>query len=942
MTISIDPNLLLSFYQLKAGIVGGVSINGSTTSLNSSSLTGATTPTNPTAPWTTTPTPTASQTSALVNSVLNGGAFINTNATKIDVANASPNYKNLFGLYQGLTALQDLATQAATPGVGGAQLSQLQQAFSSGMTQVSQFLSTTQFQGFQLSAGTDKTVQQSSVAVAKETDVYNTGVIYAGDQNTAVPAFQGNVSFSATVTKESGAQQTINFNLNDMGTTPRTIGNVVNYLNKQLTAAGVGARFASVMTPATPQTIIGSDGTPVTLPPGPNQYSLQVVGDSAESVAFTAPTTAPAVYVTQTSGVTTAAAAAAANVDAQTGTTADAVQQLIKIDPSATASTTNQRTFTDALGAQVTNVTATATAPDGSVYVLGDINGPTAAGETDAGHKIVGTQDVALMKYDSAGNLLSTTTLGDASTASGLALSVSADGSKVAVAGTVTGTLTGTDTPDDPTVTSSFVSVYDSQGNALWTARQNADDGDQANSVAVANDGSAYVGGATSSTLTGAATTATTTGYLTGYDASGDQTFTTQFGTTGQNRVTGVAIDGSSVVTAGVENGDAVVRSYAVPSSGKATLTNTSDLGALQGGSVAGISVNADGSVVVAGTTHNGSLSAGTVTNAYASGSEAFVAKFSSASLAPSSANTLTYYKAGGDTSVSGVTTSNGQVYITGQVAVTPTSSLQSSAYNGYVTQIDTSTGAATWTNQFTGLDQESAPSGVAVSQNGSSVLSAFGLPTGTINNTPASLLTTTTALRAGDQFGITVNGVNQKITIESDDTLQSLITKIGRASGFNATATLVTVGGAQELSIAPVNGQTQISLTAGPASANALPALGLFEGIISNPSTPATTSKTNSLHATYGLNLSSTLDLSSPADIKTAQSALSYAIAQVKQIYNDEVTVPSTAKTTGSTTGSVPPELQAELANYQAGLLRLTGSATAASTTDPLLGLFA
>ena len=59
-------------------------------------------------------------------------------------------------------------------------------------------------------------------------------------------------------------------------------------------------------------------------------------------------------------------------------------------------------------------------------------------------------------------------------------------------------------------------------------------------------------------------------------------------------------LDGSSLITAGVQNGDVVVQSYALQPSGAPLLAATRDLGAIGQGSLAGVSVNQDGSIVVA------------------------------------------------------------------------------------------------------------------------------------------------------------------------------------------------------------------------------------------------------------------------------------------------------------------------------------------------------
>jgi hypothetical protein len=927
MTLGIDTSALLSYYQLKAGINPGASSAGGLGA-------GSTTVKSPTPPWVLTPT--AAQTSALVTAALDGAQIINPNAIKLNVAEASPNYKNLFALYQGLATLKDLAAQAAKPGQTQAQLTQLQNAFSKGLEQVQAFLGNSPFNGFKLTLGSDTAKQTSTSGVLKETDVYSTGTIYSGDQNSAVSALAGNVSFSAVVTKGTGEKVTVNFNLNDLGSTPRTVGNVVNYLNSQLKAAGVATYFSVVQTPATPQVISIGGGKTVTLPAGPNNFSLKLNGNTFESIDFGAPTQTPAIYVAQTAGINPPTTTAAGTTTSSSTSAPGATQQLLKIDPAAA----NPRTFTDALGNQVTNVSATATSADGSVYVLGNITGSTTAGETDASQKVAGAQDVALLKYDSAGNLLSTNILGAANSASGLALAVSADGSKIAVAGTVTGALDGTTTPTDPSQPSSFVRVYDSSGNTVFTARQNAAAGDQVNSVAFGADGSVYVGGSTQSSLTGGAISGQSAGYVSGYSATGVQAFTTQVGTTGQNAVTGIAVEGSTLVTAGVENGDAVVHSFALPASGTPTPTATRDLGALQGGSVAGLAINADGSIVVAGSTHNGALSAGAVTTAYSGGGEAFIAKLANADLSASSADALTYYKGSGDTTASALTVSGGQVYIAGQVAVPPTvGSGLTSAYDGYVAQIDPTTGAVNFSNVITGPDHEAAPHAIAVDPNGSSVLDLLGLPNGPINYTPNQTVVANSTAAAGDKFTITAYGVTRTVTVDAGDTLQTLALKIQQASSFQATAKVVTSGGVQELQITPENAGAQVSLGGGPTGEDALPGLGLTAGLIANATTIK--SKTNTLQSNYGLGLSTSLNLSSAANIAAAQAALTSATGAVARIYTNLITPPA-PKTTGATNksanGPVPAYLTAEIASYQSALARLTGSS---STTNTLASLF-
>jgi hypothetical protein len=920
MTISIDASTLLSYYQIKAGITPTTS----STTATSGASTSATTSTNPTAPWT--KTPTAQQTNALVESVLSGQSIINPNAVKLSTPNASSNYKNLFALYQGLTALQDLANQAGGTGETSGQLAQLQQAFSNGLGQVQTYLNSTPFRGFQVAQGSVAASVQATAGVQTETDTYTTGMLWNGSASAPVTAFQGNVQFAMTVSLPGGTQKVINFDLSQMGSTPRTMSNVVSYLNSQLSAAGVSTTFSDVRTAGKPQTVT-VNGQTYTEPAGPDQFSLQINGNSVEQISFSAPTSAPAVYLTQSVGAaSTTSTSSTTSSTSSSSTPSDVSQQLVGLTTDPTAS--SDQIFSDTLGSEVQNAIATATAPDGSVYVLANINGSTQAGETDSAQTITGSQDVALMKYDSAGNLVYTRTLGATGSASGLSLAVSSDGSQVAVVGSATGLVTGAGQASSNSVSSGFVAVYDDQGQQQWTQTlQNGSSG-QASQVAFGADGSVYVAGTTALGGSGLSD-----GYLAGFTSTGVQTFSTSLGLTSQNNVTGIAVDGSSIITAGVQNGDAVVQSYALQPSGSPTLTATRDLGALQGGNVAGVAVNADGSVIVAGSTHNGALNAGTITNAYASGEEAFVAQLSS-TLAPSGSDSLTYYAGTGDTRATALTVVNGQAYIAGQVAVTPQAG-QTTGFDGFAAQIDLTSGAVGWSDQYSGADGQVAPTSIAVGASGSSALNQLGLPTGAIDFAPSQNITANSSVQAGEQFKIKTNymGVAQTITVAAGDTLQTLAQKINQATGFETNAQVVTTNGVQKLQITPNFQGVSVTLEAGPSGANALPALGLSEGVVVDNATAKAKSTsngqpaTNSLKANYALSLPSTLNLTTASGVAAAKSSLANAISTVKQIYTDMTTAPSTTASHGST-GAAPAYLTTEIANYQAALERLQSAA--------------
>jgi hypothetical protein len=875
---------------------------------------------------------------------MNGGKFFDPTAAKLDVqgavASKNQDYKDLFALYQGLDSLNQLAQQLGAPGLSSFEKTQYQQAFQSGMSQLQSYLQGASFTSLQVVQGKLQASEQTTVGVPNTADAYTGGTVYTGVMNGEVPAFQGNVAFSLTSKSLSGATTVVDFDLSEMGDQPRTMGAVINYLNGKLQDAGVGVRFADTFTPGAPETVqVG--GKPVTIGASPDQFALQMTGLSTSTVTLSAATSAPAVYVTQTSGDTT-------------GSTPDATQQLLKLqtDPVNGDTAAQDRIFSQSPGSEVTAARATATAPDGSLYVLADVDGTT------NGQTLQGQKDVALLKYDSAGKLLFTQTLGAASNASGYALSVSADGSKVAVAGTVSGILAGTATPSDPSVSNTFVSVFNAAGEEQWTTRGGSAMGDQPSAVAFGADGSVYVTGQTQSALPGAASQGSSDGYLQGFTAAGAHKFTVEFGSNSQDSTGGVAVSGSSVYVAGVEAGHAVVRQYDLQASGAPTLAAQQDLGDLQGGNIAGLAVNADGSIVVAGSTHNGGLTGGQATTAFQPGKNAFVATLQPGLGDPSS-DAISFFQGAGDTTASKMILAGGQVYLTGQVTgpITAASNGQPSQ-TGFAAQIDPGSGVAGWSTTFTGADQLSSPEAIAVDTSGASVLDQLGLPSGQVGSQPSKLLTANSSLRPGDSFSIVTGsggGAGQSVTISADDTLSTLANKIQWASNFQLTATVLPdASGADQLKIAPVNTRTQAQLIAGPLGKDALGPLGLVEGVLTNPPTSTSSSSSSSSSSSkpnlpkYSLGLSSELSVDTASAAQAASTALTSALNSIKNAY----TILSSPPKAQGQNGTVPAYISSQLANYQAGLQRLTGgsssssssSSTGATSTDPnasLLKLF-
>jgi hypothetical protein len=921
VVLGVEASVLTAYYQARSGISGsGTGASGSGAAK-----------TNPTPPWSTRST--APKDTALVTSALAGGRFINPADIKVDVPNASADYNKLFSLYQGLNALEGIATKYTASNTSSATLAQLSTRFAAGMAEVGSYIDQTKFSDFQLAQGSVSSSATTTTGVKKETDTYTTRTLASGDINTPVPAFQGPTVFGLTYTKASGSQVTVNFDLSEMGATPRSLGNVVNYLNGKLTAAGSFSQFATVRTAGTPKTITAG-GKTTTTGTNPDTFALKFNGVSTETPAFSAPTTAPAVYIGESMGKTTTTTTPGKVTTASNGvttigaptttTTSDVTQNLLKFetDGSAIASDASDgKVFSNTLSAEVQAARASAIGPDGSVYVLTDVNATT------DGQPIKGATDVALKKFDSAGNLVYSRTLGAASNASGYALAVSADGSRVAVGGSVTGALDSGATGKDPTTADSFVSIYDTQGQELFDQRAVATGDDHVTALSFGADGTLYAQGVASSSVNSQTALGGQDAYVqafaptaTGSAQAYASKFTTQYGTAQTDKPAGVAVSGSSLYVAGVEAGRAVVRQYTLQAVGAPTLTNTLDLGNLNGGTIAGLAVNQDGSLSVAGTT-KAALTANSSTNSYAGvGSSAFVARVP-ANLSTGVGETLTYVNGTSDVTDSAMTVSGGKVYITGQQAVTPPAG-QTTAFDGYAMAIDPATGASSWSQTFRGADRIAAPTSIAVDAGGASVLDRLGLPTGTIDYTGSQQITAVTSARTGDQFIVKANGgAAQTVTIDAGETLKTLADKVSKASGYNATVTVVTVNGRDQLKIVPVSKRTTVEIEAGKSGRDALKSLGLNEGMVTTATDPT---PKDGILASYSLKIPTTLAITDAASAKNAQTVLQNALSTVRSIYANMTTPPDKASSSASS-GKVPAYLTAQIANYQQALARLT-----------------
>ncbi len=687
--------------------------------------------------------------------------------------------------------------------------------------------------------------------------------------------------------------------------------------------------------PATPDTI-NVGGKTVTVSSGQETWGLTLTTNPAETVTLSAPTTGAAVYIGQIVGNQSSTISNGKTV------APDAQSQLLKFNasgdgvtgPVKPADAASDQLSTTALGASVSSVRATAVSPDGSVYVLANVNA------SPSGAAPSGGQDVALQKYDSTGHLLFSTDLGSATSATGLSLAVSSDGGQVAVAGQVTGSMTAGQTVNDPTGANSFVAVYDSQGDQVWTQQDDGPTPNQANAVAFDANGNVYVTGQSQTTTGVQPAGGPSNSFLQVFSPAGLKIANTQIASGGSNTSSGVAVDGANVYVAGVQNGDAVVSQYDVSNPAAPSLVATRDLGALNGGNIVGVGVQ-NGTVYVAGTAAGGALNAGTVTSAASgNGLNGFAATLSTG-LAPSGADAVAYYGGSGSTVASAMTVEGGQVWLTGSVTGSLPGEAAIGAHDGFVAALDVGAGTVGFAQRFTGRDGQVAPTSIAVSGTGESVLDQLGLPQGVVDGPVSDLVASTTPVNAGDSFKISVGGgAPVTITVQADDTMASLASEISQATGFQVNASAVAgAGGATTLKIAPAYPGAKVTLIDGPSGADALAGLGLKPGLVADTSLKnGATVLQGSGTPIYGLGLPASLDLSSAADIHTAQVQLAGAIGVVENAYRNlkNAATPAAvlALQKAQASGAAPKYITAEIANYQSALTRLTAGSSSSSPT--------
>lgn len=694
--------------------------------------------------------------------------------------------RTLFTIHQTARALWSLASEAADAGTRDSDRTRFADRFSRGLAELNGFLD---------SADLDRAVflkgrrlsKLESVALPRPETQYVGKPVLRGDPNLPVEALSGDIRFRVTVTS-AGVPKNIDIDLAGMGAEPRTISAVAAYVNGRLEAEGVASRLTRATTP--PPAGPRPDG----VPPPASSHGFQIRTGSGESVRFSAAAgdTRPAVFIAATEG----AGAAARGV-------------LTKLTDPATSDTPTFRETLEA-GDKTTGARAVARGPDGALYVVGPASGKTEGGTPKAG------QDVAITKFDSTGKKVWTRLLGSAASADGFAISVGANGT-IAVAGSVNGRM---DAGATGGAKDSFVAAFDSAGRDLWSVQRGAALDDEATSVAVADDGTVYVGGRTRSSIGGQAVSDGQAGYVQAFSASGTVQFTRTFDGAGDQGVSALAVSGGQVFVGMNDAGSGAVRRL---DAGTGALDagftiNTGDLG---GGRLAALAVSG-GRLVIGGETGGQVLGDG---QSAVDGRDGFLAGFDATTGAQDFVRRI---GGAGAQGVTGIAMSGGTAVAVGVGPGTGADAGRAVMAWGF----DPASGAQGWTRQVAARGNAVTSAAVAIAPAESRSLAAMGLPDGEVRLGDVARLTDRTALRAGDHFFVKVNdGAPRRVSIEAGDTMRTLAQKVTRAMSFSGRAEARSGEGGDRIQITPTR-SARIEVIAGQGPADALAQIGLSPGV--------------------------------------------------------------------------------------------------------------
>ena len=808
----------------------------------------------------------------------------------------------LLAAYEALAQVKVIADAALAGDLPGGQESRSFKRVLEGIDEVTDFLKSVDITKSTLISGERVSTAQSDVALARSTYEYNTKALHSGDFDAEVDAFTGDKTFSIEI-KKINTTSSIDIDLSEMeattGQTVRNLDNVAEFINFKLEEAGALTRFERVK--------IGTEDEDGEIEG--DSFGFKLKGTSVETLSFSATDAAPAAVMVGSSG---SSGDSGGQLSVWTG--------LDGAEPTRAMATRLDATVDEERDDDIdAKFNAVAEHPDGGYIVVGSTNGQVGDNVTR------GESDAFMSRYDSQGNMLWSRAMGAGTNAEGLALSVS-DTGQIAITGKTSDDLISDAIGggDD-----SFVTLYDADGIEQWTQQRAATFNDQGNAIAFTSDGGVIIGGTTSGSLNDTALAGGSDAFIQKLDADGNQEWTRQFGTNENDRLSALTIasDGS-IIAAGIENGEAVVRRYAGETDDAADWTFS--LGDLNTGSIQDIEVADDGSVYIAGATRMSGEDANGFTGDTQTDRDGFVAKLDVSSGTPS-VDWIQRLGGEGYQTANSVKLHGDQVIVAGTGEAEFGSGTSDKAQSAYLTTLNQSDGAQGWTSSVSGRGGIAEATDVIISTGTSSTLNDFGLPDGDLVISDSSALTDRLPLRAGDHFYVSVDGgSDKKITIEQGDNLRALTFKINSALVLDGNADVRRGTDGQSLRISPADG-TQIELKAGADGQDALSVLGLAAGFVMEKPIGNDDSE-NVGPEIVTLGLTTDISFDDEDSMQDAVDMLDGALRGLRTAYRWAIDDPTLLQLQNgndgpgtNADGTPPAYLTAQIANLQAGLARLS-----------------
>ncbi|MBA4761552.1 hypothetical protein [Sphingomonas sp.] len=792
--------------------------------------------------------------------------------------------QSAFTTWKALDRLNVLATTAAKPGLSTTERGQLAATFAKGLADLQTYMGTAPSDKLELSFGQPVRRAESTV-IAPGTggltvSVSGKGVVAKRDE--VLSQMSGTERFRVTLERGSSVDTVVI----DLGSLPEppTLDSVASLVNQAI--ANIPMRDAGG------NIVLNSDGTPapkwkVNFEPKKTEedgWTMGINRQGLESVSIDQVDAPDALIVaTGRTGLETPTAARVLRIDdpeaAMTNKTLTTIEAKDRLTTKAVATTTD----------------AVATDADGFAYVVG-----TASGDLDE-LRAAGTQDLYLTKMDSVGNVVWQRALGAADSASGAAVTVAENGD-IVVAGTVSGSFNGTSADADM-----LVARYANNGDEMFASRIRSAGEDRATSIAIADDGAILVGGRAGQGGGDA--------FVARLSGTGAVTQRVKLPGAGDESITAMAMTADGRLAALTKEGATSKLRFLDPAS-PGTVLDTIDLGAADARAIA---MAPDGSIAIGGTT----LSAlpGTQVNGITGGRDGFAARLA----ADGTGMAVTYLGTGGNEQVDSLAFSNGKLYVGGRTTG-DFGGTRSGPTDGFIARIDPASGGVEKVTQFGQPTLRTEPVRVAASDGGSSKVDALGLGRGVVTPDGSLRLTTGSSLREGDSFQMRVaGGVVRTITIAKEETLASLADKVRKITGSKALVTTPKKDDGAMLRVAPKAG-IDIEFIAGPNGRDALEKLGLPAARVSGMDPIDKNAPRVRPGGSFGLGLNPALSIvdqkAATATLAKLKSALSIAQTGYRSLYWDDG---KQALVEGARGGGSTAREQAQMANYQAALTRLT-----------------